>query len=44
MVPLSALAKFDAPTIGPLSIAHDGMFPAPTCRSTWRPAWRWAMR
>ena len=28
MVPLSALAKFDAPTIGPLSIAHDGMFPA----------------
>ncbi|MGW8462909.1 multidrug efflux RND transporter permease subunit [Pseudomonas sp. CLCA07] len=28
MVPLSALAKFDAPTVGPLSIAHDGMFPA----------------
>jgi HAE1 family hydrophobic/amphiphilic exporter-1 len=28
MVPLSALAKFDAPTIGPLSISHDGMFPA----------------
>ncbi|RON16164.1 multidrug efflux RND transporter permease subunit [Pseudomonas frederiksbergensis] len=28
MVPLSALAKFAAPTIGPLSIAHDGMFPA----------------
>ncbi|UVK97877.1 multidrug efflux RND transporter permease subunit [Pseudomonas sp. B21-048] len=28
MVPLSALAKFTAPTIGPLSIAHDGMFPA----------------
>ncbi|WLG89459.1 multidrug efflux RND transporter permease subunit [Pseudomonas cucumis] len=28
MVPLSALAKFEAPTIGPLSIAHDGMFPA----------------
>ncbi|MCK9797736.1 multidrug efflux RND transporter permease subunit [Pseudomonas sp. MAFF 302030] len=28
MVPLSALARFDAPTIGPLSIAHDGMFPA----------------
>ena len=28
MVPLSALAEFDAPTIGPLSIAHDGMFPA----------------
>ena len=25
---LSALARFDAPTIGPLSIAHDGMFPA----------------
>lgn len=28
MVPLSALARFDAPAIGPLSIAHDGMFPA----------------
>jgi multidrug efflux pump len=28
MVPLSALARFDAPTVGPLSIAHDGMFPA----------------
>ncbi|MCS4261798.1 HAE1 family hydrophobic/amphiphilic exporter-1 [Pseudomonas protegens] len=28
MVPLSALARFEAPTIGPLSIAHDGMFPA----------------
>ncbi len=28
MVPLSALARFDVPTIGPLSIAHDGMFPA----------------
>ncbi|WP_277591828.1 multidrug efflux RND transporter permease subunit [Pseudomonas chlororaphis] len=28
MVPLSALAKVDPPTIGPLSIAHDGMFPA----------------
>ncbi|RXU61936.1 acriflavine resistance protein B [Pseudomonas protegens] len=28
MVPLSALARFDAPSIGPLSIAHDGMFPA----------------
>jgi len=28
MVPLSALARVDAPTIGPLSIAHDGMFPA----------------
>ncbi|WP_339526864.1 multidrug efflux RND transporter permease subunit [Pseudomonas sp. EL_65y_Pfl2_R96] len=28
MVPLSALAKFGAPSIGPLSIAHDGMFPA----------------
>ena len=28
MVPLSALAEFDAPTVGPLSIAHDGMFPA----------------
>ncbi|MGE8068930.1 multidrug efflux RND transporter permease subunit [Pseudomonas sp. NPDC089569] len=28
MVPLSALARFDAPSVGPLSIAHDGMFPA----------------
>ncbi|WP_416422683.1 multidrug efflux RND transporter permease subunit [Pseudomonas sp. App30] len=28
MVPLSALARVDAPSIGPLSIAHDGMFPA----------------
>ncbi len=28
MVPLSALAKVDVPTSGPLSIAHDGMFPA----------------
>ncbi|MHC8365405.1 multidrug efflux RND transporter permease subunit [Pseudomonas sp. ZT5P21] len=28
MVPLSALARFDAPTVGPLSIAHNGMFPA----------------
>jgi len=28
MVPLSALAKVGAPTMGPLSISHDGMFPA----------------
>lgn len=28
MVPLSALAKVSAPRMGPLSIAHDGMFPA----------------
>ncbi|WP_314919270.1 multidrug efflux RND transporter permease subunit [Pseudomonas helleri] len=28
MVPLSAVAKVDAPTSGPLSISHDGMFPA----------------
>ncbi|WP_437881846.1 multidrug efflux RND transporter permease subunit [Pseudomonas sp. LRF_L74] len=28
MVPLSAMAKVDAPTVGPQSIAHDGMFPA----------------
>ena len=28
MVPLSALAKVAAPVMGPLSIAHDGMFPA----------------
>ncbi|WP_411381110.1 multidrug efflux RND transporter permease subunit [Pseudomonas sp. MPB26] len=28
MVPLSALARVDAPTVGPLSISHDGMFPA----------------
>lgn len=28
MVPLSAVAKVDAPASGPLSISHDGMFPA----------------
>ena len=28
MVPLSAVAKVDAPISGPLSISHDGMFPA----------------
>ncbi len=28
MVPLSALARVSAPTMGPLSISHDGMFPA----------------
>ena len=28
MVPLSALARVEAPTVGPLSISHDGMFPA----------------
>jgi HAE1 family hydrophobic/amphiphilic exporter-1 len=28
MVPLSALAKVGAPKMGPLSISHDGMFPA----------------
>jgi hydrophobe/amphiphile efflux-1 (HAE1) family protein len=28
MVPLSALAKVDPPSEGPLSISHDGMFPA----------------
>jgi HAE1 family hydrophobic/amphiphilic exporter-1 len=28
MVPLSAVASVDAPTVGPLSISHDGMFPA----------------
>ncbi|EPN34181.1 AcrB/AcrD/AcrF family protein, partial [Pseudomonas syringae pv. actinidiae ICMP 18807] len=28
MVPLSALAKVGAPRMGPLSISHDGMFPA----------------
>jgi multidrug efflux pump subunit AcrB len=28
MVPLSAVARVDAPTSGPLSISHDGMFPA----------------
>ncbi|MQT55898.1 multidrug efflux RND transporter permease subunit [Pseudomonas sp. FSL R10-0399] len=28
MVPLSAVAKVEAPTSGPLSISHDGMFPA----------------
>ncbi|MGH8464674.1 MAG: efflux RND transporter permease subunit, partial [Pseudomonas sp.] len=28
MVPLSVLAKVAAPTTGPLSISHDGLFPA----------------
>lgn len=28
MVPLSALAKVDPPSTGPLSISHDSMFPA----------------
>jgi HAE1 family hydrophobic/amphiphilic exporter-1 len=28
MVPLSALAKVEPPSTGPLSIAHDGLFPA----------------
>ena len=28
MVPLSAVAKVNAPVSGPLSISHDGMFPA----------------
>ncbi|RXU02152.1 acriflavine resistance protein B [Pseudomonas syringae] len=28
MVPLSALANVSAPRMGPLSISHDGMFPA----------------
>ncbi|KEZ68297.1 acriflavine resistance protein B, partial [Pseudomonas syringae pv. syringae FF5] len=28
MVPLSAMAKVSAPRMGPLSISHDGMFPA----------------
>ena len=28
MVPLSALAKVEAPSQGPLSISHDGLFPA----------------
>ncbi|WNW13616.1 multidrug efflux RND transporter permease subunit [Pseudomonas sp. DTU_2021_1001937_2_SI_NGA_ILE_001] len=28
MVPLSAVARVSAPVMGPLSISHDGMFPA----------------
>ena len=28
MVPLSAVARVDAPSQGPLSISHDGLFPA----------------
>jgi hydrophobe/amphiphile efflux-1 (HAE1) family protein len=28
MVPLSAVARVEAPTQGPLSISHDGLFPA----------------
>lgn len=30
MVPLSSMAKFAAPDVGPLSISHDGMFPSVT--------------
>jgi len=28
MVPLSSLARLETPTVGPLSITHDGMFPS----------------
>lgn len=28
MVPLSAVTRVEAPSVGPLSIAHDGMFPS----------------
>ncbi|MDY6949315.1 MAG: efflux RND transporter permease subunit, partial [Pseudomonadota bacterium] len=30
MVPLAAVARIEAPAVGPLSIAHDGMFPSAT--------------
>jgi hydrophobe/amphiphile efflux-1 (HAE1) family protein len=30
MVPLSSLARLEAPGVGPLSITHDGMFPSAT--------------
>jgi len=30
MVPLSSLARLEAPTVGPLTITHDGMFPSAT--------------
>jgi hydrophobe/amphiphile efflux-1 (HAE1) family protein len=30
MVPLSAVARIEPPAVGPLSIAHDGMFPSAT--------------
>ncbi|MEP7245085.1 MAG: efflux RND transporter permease subunit [Gammaproteobacteria bacterium] len=30
MVPLSAVARLEAPTAGPLTITHDGMFPSAT--------------
>lgn len=37
MVPLSAVAKLEAPGVGPLSIAHDGMFPSATISFNLRP-------
>lgn len=43
MVPLSALAKV-APTVGPLSIAHDGMFPAANLSFNLAPGVAWATR
>src|SRR5262249_42955408 len=30
MVPLTAVARIEPPGVGPLSIAHDGMFPSAT--------------
>lgn len=44
LAPLAAVAKVDPPTAGPLSISHDGMFPAANLSFNLAPAWRWGMR
>ena len=44
MVPLSALAHVEPPSTGPLSISHDGLFPAANLSFNLAPAWPWAMR
>ena len=42
-VPLNAFAHF-GPAIAPLSVTHQGLFPAVTISFNLRPASRWAMR
>lgn len=37
MVPLAAVARMEAPAVGPLSINHDGMFPSATISFNLRP-------
>ena len=37
MVPLSSFARLESPGVGPLSIAHDGMFPSATLSFNLRP-------